>query len=203
MTMRLIGYVTSALHPSFLSCGIHNRSVLSSTTTSNATNSSLYSGEIVGDVEAGRTASTLSRIARGAFIFSPTILLADSAPFSSMKISSIFSRFRASCHAALFAIMRVDDVNNVSTTRKLFARRLSPVSVTSTIASTKFPRALSSVAPQLNSTDTDTPRSAKNRRVVCTNSELITPPSRSSTHCTGESFGTASTHRTQPSLTLE
>ena len=77
--------------------------------------------------------------------------------------------------------------------RRLLARMLEPVSVMSTIAS--MIRALTSVAPQENSTRTSTPRAAKKSRVVRTSSVATTPPASCSTSVTGLSAGTASTQR--------
>ena len=56
-------------------------------------------------------------------------------------------------------------------------------------------RALTSVAPQENSTRTSTPRAAKNSRVVRTNSVATTPPASCSISVIPLSAGTASTQR--------
>ncbi len=69
---------------------------------------------------------------------------------------SIFSRFHGSFHASRFAMRTVVDSRIVSTMRRLFARRLLPVSVNSTIASARR-GAFTSVAPQENSTWASTP----------------------------------------------
>ena len=69
-----------------------------------------------------------------------------------MEIFSIFSRLNWSRQAVLLAISRVVETITVSMMRRLFARSDVPVSVSSTMALTR--RALTSVAPQLNSTFT-------------------------------------------------
>ena len=90
----------------------------------------------------------------------------------------------------------------VSRMRNLFARNEEPVSVTSTIASTKS-GTFTSVAPQENSMVASTPRSARKRRVSSTASVAITLPLRSSTFWIGESSGTAITQRVGWSLAFE
>src|SRR3712207_1437298 len=87
------------------------------------------------------------------------------------------------------------------TIRRLLARRLEPVSVTSTIASASR-GGLTSVAPQLNSTLALTPCDLSHRRVNSTSSVATRLPSRSFGDWTGESFGTHSTHLTGRRLTL-
>src|SRR5262245_33262648 len=87
------------------------------------------------------------------------------------------------------------------TIRRLFARRLDPVSVTSTIASASR-GGLTSVAPQLNSTLALTPCEARHRRGKSTNSVAMRFPSRSFGDWTGESLGTQRTHLTGRLLTL-
>ena len=78
------------------------------------------------------------------------MLRALMAALSRMAMFSIFSFLNLFCQACLLAIKRVVEVMTVSITRRLFATSEFPVSVSSTIASTR--RALTSVAPQLNST---------------------------------------------------
>ena len=95
---------------------------------------------------------------------------------------------------------RVVETITVSRIRRLFARRDVPVSVSSTIALTS--RALTSVAPQLNSTFTWMPFSSKYRFVTPTSSVATIPPWRSSGRDTCDSLGTASTHRAGLLVTL-
>ncbi len=71
-------------------------------------------------------------------------------------------------------------VITVSMTRSRLARRLAPVSVRSTMASTRSGTFVS-VAPWLNSTSASTPRSRRNLRVTLTSSVLMRLPCRSST----------------------
>jgi len=59
------------------------------------------------------------------------------APFSSIAIFSIFDFFHASFQDFLFAISCVVEVHNVSTILRLCALSDEPVSVSSTIASTR------------------------------------------------------------------
>jgi len=139
------------------------------------------------------TASTSSSDERGVLSLRPTLLVALIAPCSSVLIASIFSRRPGSDQASLFAIRRGVLSSTSAITRRLLARSDDPVSVTSTIAS--MIRALTSVAPQLNSTRTSMPRAAKNSRVVRTSSVAITPPSSCSSSRTLDSAGTASTQR--------
>ena len=102
---------------------------------------------------------TSARRSSGMFIFSPTLARASIAPRSSMAMFSIFSRFQGIAQACVLAMSRVVLVSNVSTMRRLLARRDEPVSVSSTMPSSS--RALISVVPQENSTVTLTPRWAK------------------------------------------
>ena len=90
---------------------------------------------------------------------------------------------------------------SVSTMRSLFARSEEPVSVTSTIASTRS-GTFTSVAPQENSTSAVTPCFARNARVISTASVAITFPCKSFTLFTGESSGTQSTQRVGRELVL-
>ena len=106
---------------------------------------------------------------------------------------SIFSRFQGIAHASLLATKRVVLVRRVSTMRRLLARRDEPVSVPSTMASSR--RALISVVPQENSTLTLMLRAANQRRVVLTSSVAMIFPSRSSGRLIGLSSGTARTQR--------
>ena len=92
----------------------------------------------------------------------------------------------------------------VSTMRSLFARSEEPVSVMSTMAPTPGRLAFTSVAPQEYSTLTPrTPRSSKNFAVVLTSSDAMSVPSRSCTERTGESSGTAMTHRAGLAVAFE
>ena len=98
---------------------------------------------------------------------------------------------------------RVVDSQMVSTMRKRLARSEEPVSVTSTMASTRPGiRAFTSVVPQENSTSAWTPRPAKKRLVPSTNSVAMRLPCRSSTFWTDDSSGTAITQRTGRELAL-
>ena len=90
----------------------------------------------------------------------------------------------------------------VSRIRSLFARSDDPVSVTSTIASTRS-GTFTSVAPHENSIFAATPCCSRKRRVISTASVAITFPSRSRTDRIGESSGTAITHRVGTLLVLE
>ena len=87
------------------------------------------------------------------------------------------------------------DSSKTSAIRSLLARSDEPVSVTSTIASTRS-GAFTSVAPHENSTSAVTPCSASQRFVRFTTSVAIRLPSRSLTERMSESSGTASTQRT-------
>ncbi len=75
------------------------------------------------------------------------------------------------------------------------ARRLDPVSVTSTMASTRSGH-LASVAPQENSTSASTPWRASHARVMPTTSVAMRLPCRSCTEWMLDASGTASTQRT-------
>ena len=79
-------------------------------------------------------------------------------------------------------------------TRSLFARSDEPVSVISTIASTSS-GALTSVAPQENSTSALTLCCRRYFRVRFTTSVAIRFPCKSLTDLISESSGTAKTHR--------
>src|ERR1035437_3235451 len=100
----------------------------------------------VAALRAGSTASTPARLSLWTLM----------APSSSMRMSSNLRRFRASPQDALLAINWVLDSITVSMILRLLARRLEPVSVTSTMASAST-GGLTSVAPQLNSTLALTP----------------------------------------------
>ena len=73
---------------------------------------------------------------------------------------SILRRFAGCAQLALFAMNLVLVSSSVSTIRSLAARSELPVSVMSTIASTKS-GTFTSVAPQENSSSTFTPRDSK------------------------------------------
>ena len=80
--------------------------------------------------------------------------------------------------AAGLAMNRVVLVRRSQTMRRLFARRLEPVSVTSTMASASL-GGFTSVAPQLNSTCAVTPWVASQLRVMFTTSVAMRLPWRS------------------------
>src|SRR6185369_14000146 len=123
------------------------------------------------------------------------------APFNNNEIVSILRRFHEFFQLPRFAISRGVDCNKVSTIRRLFARNDDPVSVISTIASTSS-WALTSVAPQENSTSALTLFFRKYFRVRLTTSVAIRFPRKSLTLRIGESSGTASTQRAGCRLTL-
>ena len=101
----------------------------------------------------------------------------------------------------MLAISCVFDSSTVSMILSLLARRLEPVSVTSTMASAST-GGFTSVAPQLNSTLAVTPCFARYRFVVATSSVAMILPSRSCTVWKSDASGTASTQRTLPKLCL-
>ena len=136
------------------------------------------------------------------FILRPTLPPALIAPCSSIAMLSIFSRFQGSCQLALLAISLVFDSSTTSTMRRRLARRELPVSVTSTIASTRS-GVFTSVAPQENSTCASTPFACRYFFVICTTSVAIRFPCRSLTVLTGDSSWTASTHFTLRMLCFE
>ncbi len=115
---------------------------------------------------------------------------------------SIFCRFQGSSQAFLLATSCVLECINTSTIRSLLARSDEPVSVTSTMASTRSGH-LASVAPHENSTSASTPCPASHFRVMLTTSVAMRLPSRSCTDCISESSGTASTQRTGRMLAFE
>src|SRR6202041_2429630 len=78
----------------------------------------------------------------------------------------------------------------------LLARRLDPVSVSSTMASTRPVATFASVAPQENSTSALTLCLAKYFLVTLTTSVAIFLPCRSLTDLIEEASGTANTQRT-------
>ena len=78
--------------------------------------------------------------------------------------------------------------------RSLFARSDEPVSVMSTMASTKS-GTFTSVAPQENSTSAGIFRSVNQRLVVSISSVATRLPARSAAVFTGEDSGTHSTQR--------
>ena len=126
------------------------------------------------------------------------------APRSSTARFSILARFCGSSQASLLATSLVVDSRITSTTRSLFATSEDPVSVMSTMAPTPGRLAFTSVAPQEYSTLTPrTPRFSKNFAVVLTSSDAMSVPSRSFTSRTGESSGTAMTHRAGLAVALE
>src|SRR5207248_10440830 len=97
-------------------------------------------------------------------------------------------------HESWFEINRGVDSMRVSTIRSLFARSEEPVSVISTIASTSS-GALTSVAPQENSTLAFTLCRRRYLRVRFTTSVAILFPCKSLTDLIFESSGTANTQR--------
>ena len=181
--------------PRRFSSGISLRTCRSSMIVSTATHSSEKSGEMVGLRSAGSRSTIEARSSRRTFSFRPTLPSARMAPSSSSARFSIFSRFHGSCHASWLATSWVLDESSTSTMRSLLARSELPVSVTSTMASTRS-GALTSVAPHENSTSAVTPCSASQRSVSPTTSVAIRLPSRSFTEWMSESSGTASTQRT-------
>ena len=144
---------------------------------------------------------TASSLSFGTFIFSPTISAALMAPCMSMAMRSSFFCFQSTAQALCETIICVFDSVTVSTMRRLLARSELPVSVMSTMASTKS-GGLTSVAPQLNSTSAFTPLSFSQFFVPSTSSVEIRLPSKSLTLFMGESLGTARTQRTGVSCCL-
>jgi hypothetical protein len=108
---------------------------------------------------------------------------------------SSFLRFQASAQASRLAISRGVLSNTVSRTRSWLARRLEPVSETSTMASASS-GGFTSVAPKENSISAVTPCFFRYRRVRPIASVAIRFPSRSLTLRSFESSLTASSQRT-------
>ena len=135
-----------------------------------------------------------SNLSTSIFNFNPTLEADSRADVNSKAIVSIFFFFQGSFKASLFATKTVFVVNKVSTIRNLLARSELPVSVRSTIASTKSGTFIS-VAPQENSTSAFTQFFLKNALVILTISVAIRLPSRSFTVFTSDASGTQSTQR--------
>src|SRR5580658_7406924 len=150
------GYSIIPSAPAALSWGINSRTTRSSMIVSTATQPARLRLETVGLRKAGRVLRSEARSFSCRFIFNPTLLSASRAPRSRSARVSIFCRFQGSFHDAWLAIRRGVETSNVSTMRSLLARNDEPVSVISTIASTSS-CALTSVAPQENSTSALTP----------------------------------------------
>ena len=115
----------------------------------------------------------------------------------------ILRLFAGSFMAALLAMSFVLVSSSVCTIFRPLARSVVPVSVTSTMASTRPSTALASVAPQENSTFTGMFRSAKYRFVKPTSSVEMVFPAQSSRLLMGEEAGQARTHRALVVLALE
>jgi hypothetical protein len=96
---------------------------------------------------------------------------------------------------ALLAISLVFVSSSVSTMRSLLARSEEPVSVMSTIASTRSGTLTSVCAHENSHLATLTPFCSKKRLVVLTNSVATRLPARSAGHLTEEASGTQSTQR--------
>ena len=174
---------------------MRRRTCRSSITVSIATQSLAKSGETVGLRSAGSSLTIALTSSFRAFSLSPTRPSARIAPSISSAMFSILRRFHGSSHACLFATSCVFDFSSTSAMRRLLARSELPVSVTSTMASTRSGH-FTSVAPHENSTSAVTPCSFSQRRVRFTTSVAIRLPSRSWTLWMSESSGTASTQRT-------
>src|SRR3989338_301732 len=123
----------------------------SSKITSMAIQPGTVKREIVGFLRAGITAMILERFFSSRFIFKPTMPSAAKAPFKRIAIFSILFFFQGFFKDFSLAIKRVLEDISSATILNLFALKLDPVSVNSTIASTRVP-AFASVAPQENST---------------------------------------------------
>ena len=169
---------------------------------STAIQPSVASFAMVGLRSAGSAWSSSASRFSGRFIFKPTLSRAANAPWSSSTSVSIFAFFHASPSAPWFAMNCGDDSMIVSKIRSLLARSDEPVSVTSTMASTRS-GTFTSVAPHENSTAAVTPFLARKARVISTASVAITLPCKSCTERIAESSGTAMTHRVGLLLTLE
>ena len=167
-----------------------------------ATHSGSLSSETVGFLPGGKILMISPSLFLGALSISPTLPFAAMAPCSINTRRSTLLRFHLSSLAVLFIMKRVVDSINVSTILKLFALREDPVSVTSTMASTSL-GALTSVAPQENSTLAVTPCPFNQSVVRLTTSVAILFPCRSFALCIEESLGTARTHRTGLAETFE
>ena len=114
---------------------------------------------------------------------------------------SIFVRFQSSASADALAMSWVFDSITVSRILSRFARRLEPVSVTSTMPSAST-GGFTSVAPHENSTLTGTFSLSKYAFVTRTSSVAIVAPAKSAAFLYFESSGAASTQRTLPKLCL-
>jgi hypothetical protein len=150
------GYSTIPRAPASESFGHSSVTVRSSTTVLIATQFGSARFEMVGVASAGRIATTRSRQRRGTFIIRPTRSMAWIAPWSISSNRSILRFFQGSAQPARLAMNRGVLSSTVSITRRWFARRLEPVSVTSTIASARI-GGFTSVAPHENSISALTP----------------------------------------------
>ena len=168
--------------------------MVSSIIVSIATHFSSASLLIVGFLKDGKSAKIDSNLSTSIFNFKPTLDADSNADVKSKAIVSIFFFFQGSFKASLLATNTVFVVSKVSTIRSLFALSELPVSVRSTIASTKSGTFIS-VAPQENSTSALTPFCSKNALVVLTISVAIRLPSKSLTVFTSDASGTQSTQR--------
>src|SRR2546422_9999552 len=175
--------------PAAFNCGINSRTTCSSMIVSTATQPGWLRGDTVGLRKAGKLFNNFARFLSAMFIFRPTFASASSAPCNNKATLSIFPRFQRSFHAARLAINRGVETSSVSTIRGLFARKEEPVSVISTIASTSS-CALTSVAPQENSTSAFTPCCLRYFFVRFTISVATRLPFKSFADLTGEFSGT-------------
>src|SRR5262249_40544485 len=98
------GYSTIPCAPASFKRGMIVRTVDSSRMVFSAIQFSSLKWEMVGFLRAGSTASTFCRLVCSTLSSSPTLPSALIAPSSSMRISSSFLRFQASCHELRFAI---------------------------------------------------------------------------------------------------
>src|SRR4051812_28266913 len=191
-TIFEIGSSRMSLAPAVLSCGIRRFTPRLSTTVSIAKPPSA-SEDTVGAFIDGTTASTASRCSCVTLSLINTRPSASIAPRSSVTMSSIAARFAGSAAASPFATSTGSDVSSVSMIFMPCARRVEPVSVTSTIAST-ISGTFASVAPNDQLTFTSILRSANAFFVSSTNSvEMRVPGGISLALFAGCSFGTAST----------
>ncbi len=185
--------------PSALSCGMISRTTLSSMIVSSASQPALLKGETVGLRNDGTALMIASSASFGAFILSPTLDSASNAPLSRRAIVSILRFLTGSAQLFRLAMNLMFVSKSVSTIRSLLARRELPVSVMSTIASTRS-GTFTSVAPQENSTVTGTLLAAKYRFTVLTSSVATRLPANCSAFWIGEDSGT---HRTQRDFCVE
>src|SRR5580704_2779326 len=160
ITTLFSGYSTIPCAFACLSFGIRVQAVCSSIMVLTATHSPSAKGATVGFFSAGSRPRTPARSGLRTLSIRPTRPCAAMAPDSITARFSILRRRVGSAQAALFAISCVFDSSTVSTILRWLARSELPVSVTSTMASASN-GGFTSVAPQENSTRTDTFRLAK------------------------------------------